>query len=111
MRKTWTSMVGLGGCGLLGVLLLSDASWALPKKTSTWLLCKCTCRADDVLGKHHYGPTNGVWYTTSHDSCDVFPTCTVGATQLVGIATDCLGYQQSGMRSITPNLGGNTLTK
>lgn len=51
MRKTSASMVGLGVCGLLAILLWSEASWAKPKK-STFLLCKCTCRADDVLGKH-----------------------------------------------------------
>ena len=111
MRKTWTSIIGLGACGLFGVLLSSDASWALAKKGSTWLLCKCTCRADDVLGKHHYGTYHGVWYTTSHDACDVFPTCTVGATHLEGIATDCTDERQSGIRAITPNSGANTLTK
>jgi hypothetical protein len=100
MRKTLTLMIALVACGLLGVLLASDASWAKPKKGNMWLLCKCTCRADDKNGNHHYGNRDGVWYTTSHDSCDVFPSCT--ADKLPGIATDCLGYQQSGLKTTKP---------
>ena len=42
-------------------------------------------RADDELGKHHYGSTGGISYTTSHDSCDAFHKCKVGL--LEGIAT------------------------
>ena len=51
MRHAWTSIVGLGACSLLGVLLLSDASWAAPKKGSTYLQCRCTCAAEGELGK------------------------------------------------------------
>jgi hypothetical protein len=72
-------------------------SLALPK--GTYLLCKCTCRAEDELGKPHYGSPNGVWYTTSRDACDLFPTCKVGSLGLEGIATDCLGQEQA---AITP---------
>ena len=101
MRHAWISITGLGACSLLGALLLSDVSWAKPKK-DTYLLCKCTCRAEDELGKLHYGSSNGVWYTTSLDACEVFPTCKVG--RLDGIATDCLGEQKA---AITPgNLPG-----
>jgi hypothetical protein len=71
----------------------SSVSEALPPKKNTFLLCKCTCRAEDELGKLHYG--GGVTYTTSHDECDVFPSCTVGSQHLPGIATDCLGYERS----------------
>jgi hypothetical protein len=92
MRKTWTSTVGLAACGLFGVLLWSDSSWALPKK-STYLLCKCTCRATDAAGKHHYGSANGIWYTTSGDDCTSFHKCKVG--NLEGIATDCTGKEKS----------------
>jgi hypothetical protein len=96
LRKRCTLIAGLGACGLLGAILWPDPTWALPKK-STWLWCKCTCRADDELGKHHYGSTGGISYTTSHDSCDAFHKCKVGL--LEGIATDCLGTEKSGVKA------------
>ncbi len=93
MRTTWTLVVGLAACSVLGVLLWSDASWARPK--NTYLQCKCTCRAEDELGKVHYGSTGGVWYTTSGYSCGLFHKCTVGSQQLEGIATDCTETEKS----------------
>jgi hypothetical protein len=92
MRHAWTSIVGLGACSLLGVLLLSDAGWAAPKKGSPYLLCKCTCRAEDELGKIHDGPSNGYWFTTSGGQC-LGATCKVG--RLEGSTRDCLVTEKS----------------
>jgi len=104
MRKTLTSTIAVMACGLLGVLLASDASWAKPKKGSTYLLCKCTCFAQDAEGHDHWGNPGGIWYTTSHDSCDSFHSCKVG--KLTGIANDCSGHQYSdikpGLKSTAP---------
>ena len=94
----WISIVAASAC----VLLWSGVSEALPNRPGTYLLCKCTCRAQDSSGKFHYGSSNGIWYTTSHDACDKFPSCTVG--QLTGIATDCLGTEKQLMR-LSPNTG------
>lgn len=100
MRNSWNSMAGLAACGFLAVVLLPDAGWARPKG-KTYLLCKCTCRAEDELGKLHYGSSNGISYTTDSDSCDSFHKCTVG--RLEGIATDCLGTEKQGLTSgVTP---------
>ena len=92
MRMTWTLAVSLAASSFLGVVLWSDAGWARPK-TTTYLLCKCTCRAEDELGKYHYGSTNGIWYTTSSNACGLFHNCTVG--RLEGIATDCTETEKS----------------
>ncbi len=81
----------------LAAPFLIEAAWSKPKPTSTWLLCKCTCRATDAQGNHHYGSSDGVWYTTSRDACLAFPKCKVGT--LTGIATNCSGYQKSGIQS------------
>ena len=99
MQNTRTSIAGLALCGLLAVLLLPETSWAKPTK-DTYLLCKCTCRAEDELGKLHYGSANGIWYTTSGDACTLFHKCTVG--RLEGIATDCLGTEHSNSVRIPP---------
>src|SRR5262245_35050856 len=92
MRNAWTSLLGLGACSFLGVLLLSDVSWAAPKKGSTYLLCKCTCRAEDELGKIHDGPSNGYWFTTSGGQC-LGAKCKVG--RLEGSTRDCLVTEKS----------------
>lgn len=72
------------------VLPLSDVSWAKPK--GTYLLCKCTCTAEDELGKTHYGPSNGYWFTTSGDQC-LGKKCKVG--NLEGSTRDCLFTEHS----------------
>ena len=84
MRNTWTSIAGLGACSLLGVLLLSDASWAAPKKY--YVTCKCTCEAEDVLGKIHYGAAQ---FTESSIGACVGHTCTVGSQRLEGTTRNC----------------------
>lgn len=86
MRHAWTSVVGLGACSLLGFLLLSNVSWAAPKKGSTYLQCRCTCQAEDELGKIHYGPSQGYWFTTSGGQC-LGKKCEVG--RLEGSTRDC----------------------
>jgi len=106
IQKNWTLVAGLGVFSLLGLVLSSDVTGAKPKGTSSWLLCKCTCRAEDELGKVHEGPSSGVWYTTSHADCDVLTTCKVG--RLDGLARDCTGTQQSGVRGVAnPPTAGN----
>jgi hypothetical protein len=97
MRNAWTSLVGLGTWSFLGVLLLSDVSWAAPKKGSTYLLCKCTCAAEDELGKTHYGPSHGYWFTTSGDQCQG-AKCKVG--RLEGLTRECLVAEKS--ESVVP---------
>lgn len=93
MRNAWRfSIAGLGACSLLGVLLLSDASWAAPKKGSTYLLCKCTCKAEDELGKPVDGPSQGFWFTTSGGQC-LGKTCNVG--RLEGSTRDCIVIEKS----------------
>jgi hypothetical protein len=84
MRNTWTSIAGLGVCSLLGVLLLSDAAWAVPKKY--YVTCKCTCEAEDVLGKIHYGAAQ--FTESSIDRC-VGHTCTVGSQRWEGTTRNC----------------------
>jgi len=77
MRKTEILIIALIACGLLGNLLAPNEGLARPKKVTSWLLCKCTCWAKDDKGRDIYGGNHGVWYTTSHASCDVDPSCTV----------------------------------
>jgi hypothetical protein len=79
------------------VLPLSDVSWAKPK--GTYLLCKCTCTAEDELGKPHYGPSNGYWFTTSGGQC-LGKKCKVG--NLEGSTRDCLFTEHSENVRIPP---------
>lgn len=65
MRYSWTSLVGLGACCLFSILLLSDISWARPKKPGTYWACKCACRWEDELGKEHFGPSGAVQFNES----------------------------------------------
>lgn len=101
MRTTWTSIAGLGACSLLGVLLLSDTSWAVPKKGSAYT-CKCTCEAEDVLGKVHYGPAE---FTESSAERCVFHRCTVGSQRLEGKTRNCSVTEPTSIRpGITPGV-------
>ena len=102
MRNTWTSLVGLGACCIFSVLLLSDVSWALPKKT--YWSCKCSCRWVDELGKEHFGPTGGVQFTESslenclgHNCTTTTPT---GTHQ--GTTRDCMGTEHENTISVPP---------
>ena len=98
MRHVWSSMAVVGG-SLLGVLLLSDVGLTAPKKGSTYLLCKCTCTAEDELGKTHYGPSQGLWFTTSGGQC-LGTKCTVG--RLEGSTRDCLVTEKSESANVPP---------
>ncbi|HEY3196676.1 MAG TPA: hypothetical protein VGJ57_01585 [Nitrospirales bacterium] len=75
MRHTWISITGLGVCSLLGVLFLSDVSWALPKKTTTF--CSCSCKGEDVLGKPVETKPDTVQFSTTDGQC-LFKKCKVG---------------------------------
>jgi hypothetical protein len=97
MRKTWTSIAGLGACSLLGVLLLSDASWARPKQT--YFTCRCTCQAEDVLGKIHEGAAQ---FTESSAERCVGHKCTVGSQRLEGTTSNCNYTEQSGSLQLPP---------
>jgi hypothetical protein len=98
MRNTWTSIAGLGACSLLGVLLLSDASWAAPKKDS-YVTCKCTCEAEDVLGKIHYGAAQ---FTESSITRCLFHKCTVGSQHLEGTTRNCSYTEHSKILQLPP---------
>jgi hypothetical protein len=98
MRNTWTSIACLGACSLLGVLLLSDASWARPKK-STYFSCKCTCQAEDVLGKIHEGAAQ---FTESSDERCVGHKCTVGSQRLEGTTRNCTTTELSRSLQLPP---------
>ena len=98
MRNTWTSIAGLGACSLLGVLLLSDPSWARPKK-STYVTCKCTCEAEDVLGKIHYGAAQ---FTESSDDRCLFHKCTVGSQRLEGTTRNCSVTEHENRLTLPP---------
>jgi hypothetical protein len=100
MRKTEILIIALIACGLLGNLLAPNEGLARPKKVTSWLLCKCTCWAKDDKGRDIYGGNHGVWYTTSHASCDVDPSCTVKG--YTGKAIECDQQQQSGLKSTAP---------
>jgi hypothetical protein len=106
MRKTRTLMIASVASCLFGVLLLPDAGWAKPKKVTTWTLCKCTCWAKDDKGRDIYGNNHGVWYTTSHASCDVDPSCNVG--KYTGKAIECDSEQQTGLKSVKPPSASST---
>ena len=98
MRNTWTSIGGVAACSLLGVLLLSDASWARPKIT-TYVTCKCTCEAEDVLGKIHYGEAQ--FTESSSDRC-VFHKCTVGSQRLEGKTRNCSFTEHENRLTLPP---------
>jgi hypothetical protein len=98
MRNAWTSIAGLGACSLLGVLLLSDASWAAPKKSTYWT-CKCTCEAEDVLGKIHYGAAQ---FTESSESRCLFHKCTVGSQHLEGTTRNCSTTEHANIVPLPP---------
>ena len=98
MRTTWTSIAGLGACSLLAVLLLSDASWAEPKKSTYWT-CKCTCEAEDVLGKMHYGAAE---FTESSETRCLFHKCTVGSQRLEGVTRNCSTTEHSKILQLPP---------
>jgi hypothetical protein len=99
MRNTWTSRVGLGACSLLAVLLLSDASWARPKVT-TYVTCKCTCRAEDELGKTHEGTSGALQFTESSANQCLLRKCTVGRLQ--GYARDCSVTEHTNSVTLPP---------
>ena len=110
MKKTVTLIIALVACGVLGILLSSDASWARPKKSNEFLLCKCTCFARDAQGNDHWGNTGGVWYTTSGDACTKYITCKVG--KLNGFANSCINHHvtdiKPGLQSAPP---ASTITR
>lgn len=107
MLKTWTLIAGPLALASITVPFEADDAWSKPKQTGSYLLCKCTCRATDSQGNHHYGSSNGVWYTTSGADCTTFPKCKVG--QLQGIATDCLGTQKSLIKTPASKTGSGAL--
>ena len=98
IRGPWLPTAGLGICSLFSVLLLSDVSWAAPKKGS-YVTCKCTCEAEDVLGKKHYGAAQ--FTESSTDRC-LFHKCTVGSQRLEGVTRNCGVTEHSGSLSRTP---------
>lgn len=97
MQTTWTSIAGLGACSLLTVLLLSDASWAAPKES--YVTCKCTCEAEDVLGKIHYGDAQ---FTESSITGCLFHKCTVGSQRLEGKTRNCSYTEHSKILQLPP---------
>lgn len=101
MRNSWISITGLGVCSLLGVLLLSDPSWARPKKTN-YVTCKCTCRAEDVLGGVHEGRPDALVFTEASATDCLKMTCKIGNLQ--GNARNCSVTEHS--KSLTLPPGG-----
>jgi len=113
MRHVWTSIAGLGVCSLLGVLLLSDVSWAAPKGTITY--CKCACRGEDALGKT-VETKEVVQFTTTDGQC-LFKNCKVGLME--GTTRSCYVSDQPmhlavppgqlpQLQPTTPGMGGPT---
>lgn len=92
MRNTWTSIAGLGACSLLGVLLLSDASWAAPNKGTYWA-CKCTCVYQDELGKTHEGQPGGAQFTESSLARCLGHTCKSGTYS--GTTRNCTATEKT----------------
>ena len=115
MRNTWTSIIGLGACSVLGILLLSDPSWARPKKTN-YVTCKCTCRAEDELGKVHEGRPGALQFTEASANGCLLMKCKIG--RLEGNARNCSvtehsksvtlppGFIPGGLQQTTPTPGG-----
>jgi hypothetical protein len=100
MRTTWTSIAGLGACSLLGVLLLSDASWAAPK--NYYVTCKCDCEAEDVLGNKLTGPAQ---FTESSITRCLFHKCTVGSQRWEGTTRNCSFTEHTSiLPGITPGV-------
>jgi hypothetical protein len=107
MQNSRISMIGLGACCLFSVLLLSDDSWARPKKPPT-IACTCTCRWEDVLGKEHFGPTDAVRFTESSLERCLGHKCTVTTPTgtYSGTTRNCIGKEQSGISRIPQTMPG-----
>ncbi len=95
-RAAWIHIAGVGLCSLVGMLLLSDDSWAAPKKGSTSVTCRCTCMYEDELGKVHYGPSQGVQFTESTSDRCLNHACKSGSYS--GRTRDCLFTENPQMR-------------
>lgn len=96
MKNAWLSLVGLGACCLLSVPLLSDISWARPKKPTTYWACKCTCMWVDLLGKEHYGPSGAVQFTESSLEACLGHKCTTTTSTgtQAGTTRDCTATEK-----------------
>lgn len=93
VQRSWLPVVVLG---LGGLLLLSDVSWAAPKKGRPSVTCRCTCMYEDELGKVHYGPSQGVQFTESSGERCLNHACKSGSYS--GKTRDCLFTENSQMR-------------
>jgi hypothetical protein len=100
LRGAWLPTAGLGICSLLSVLLLSDVSWAAPKKGNTSVTCRCTCMYQDELGKVHYGPSQGVQFTESTGERCLGHACNSGSYS--GSTRDCLFTENSNQMRVPP---------
>ena len=99
IRGTWLPIAGLGICSFLSVLLLSDVSWAAPKKGKS-VTCKCTCMYQDELGKVHYGPSQGVQFTASSGESCLGHSCKSGSYS--GSTRDCLFSENPNQMRVPP---------
>ena len=95
IRGAWLSTAGLWMCSLVGVLLMSDVSWAAPKKGNASVTCRCTCMYQDEMGKVHYGPSQGVQFTQPTGELCLHHDCKSGSHS--GKTRDCL-FTENSMR-------------
>jgi len=98
-RRFCLIVAGTGLCTIFG-LLLSDDSWAKPKKPGTYWSCKCACRWVDAQGQEHFGPSGAVQFTESSLERCLGHACTTGGRQ--GTTRDCTGTEQQSQMRLPP---------
>jgi hypothetical protein len=92
--------------------VLSNASWARPKKGQEYWACKCTCMWQDELGKEHYGQEGGVEFTESSLERCLGHACKAGTH--AGTTRNCTGTPKTAARvpaqqgTLTPTSPGGT---